>query len=108
MNSGGELNFMETLVAKKIGETWADGKCKTCTCELEQGIPTSKCTAKECFSIFDHPDFNDFVLEKVMLDSQCCPNFERVACKHAGHIYQVSNKWQENRTFALLVWFEPL
>ncbi|XP_016844891.1 hemocytin [Nasonia vitripennis] len=94
MDSSNGLEFLDNLIAKDIGETWEDGKCKTCTCELRDGIPTPNCVTKECLgNIEEHPDFRDFVLERVPVDNACCPLIKRVACKHNAHVYQPGQTW---------------
>ncbi|KAJ8683257.1 hypothetical protein QAD02_019049 [Eretmocerus hayati] len=85
----------EQTLAKKIGETWEEGKCKTCVC-TDRGngsLPLPICSIKECLSSADHPDSRDYVLKTIESKEQCCPIFERVACKEEDKIYQVGDKW---------------
>lgn len=89
MDSSNDLNFSENLVAKKIGDIWEDGNCKTCTCDFKDGMPTPRCVMKDCLKMENHPDINDYVIEGNFLTYECCPNFERVACKDNGKVYQV-------------------
>ena len=89
MDSNNELSFMDNLIAKQVGDVWADGKCKTCICELKNGIPAPACVITECLSIENHPDGHDFVLEEMVLETECCPSFVRIGCKDANHIYEV-------------------
>lgn len=80
----------DNLIAKQIGETWKDGPCVTCTCEeFPDDLPKSSCVTTQCASINSHLDFGDFVLEEKVINDQCCPLIERVACKHHEMIYNV-------------------
>jgi len=79
----------QQVIAKKIGEEWKDGKCKTCVCENSDNGPKTNCLSTECSSMSAHPDINDYVLEEILLDDKCCPIFERTACKWKGNIYNV-------------------
>lgn len=76
-------------VAKKIGEEWKDGKCKSCVCENSNDGPKINCLLTECPSMNTHPDVDDYVLKEVPLDDKCCPIFERTACKWKSKIYNV-------------------
>ncbi|XP_058797462.1 hemocytin [Phymastichus coffea] len=93
MDSSNDLEFNENLVAKQIGDVWLDGLCKTCTCDFNDGVPTSKCVTKDCIKLENHPDANDYVLKSNALESQCCSSFERIACKDDNRVYQVGEKW---------------
>lgn len=77
------------VIAKKIGEEWEDGKCKTCICENSQDGPKPNCVTTECPSMHEHPDINDYILKKIPLDDKCCPIFERSACKDGDKVYDV-------------------
>ena len=84
-----DLSFLEQTLPKKIGEKWRDGKCKTCSCEFIENKPTSQCTTKQCPKIQDHPDINDFVIEEFVFDYECCPVFQKTACRDGEFIYKV-------------------
>lgn len=75
-------------IAKNIGDTWMNGSCETCICELKNDIAEPRCTVKECPKLSEHPDYNVYELEEVP-SSECCKKYKRVACKHDGAIYEV-------------------
>lgn len=81
---------VESMTPKKIGEKWRDGKCTTCSCDIVNYKPMAQCMTKECPKIQDHPDVNDFVLEKVILPYECCPVYQKTACKDNNQVYKVS------------------
>ncbi|XP_014469310.1 PREDICTED: hemocytin isoform X2 [Dinoponera quadriceps] len=82
------------VIAKKIGEEWKDGKCKTCVCENSHDGPQPNCVITECPSAHEHLDVNDYVLKEILLDDKCCPIFERSACKDGDKIYTVGESWR--------------
>ncbi|XP_026667953.1 hemocytin isoform X2 [Ceratina calcarata] len=96
MESENKIEMSEHIVAKKFGEQWMDGKCTSCICEPSEKGPQAKCFTTECLKAVDHPDLADFVMEEVVLEDKCCPNFERTACKDGEKVYQVGDIWQPN------------
>ncbi|EFN85665.1 Hemocytin [Harpegnathos saltator] len=84
------------VTARKIGEEWKDGKCKTCICENLYDGPKSNCMITECPSMYEHPDANDYVWKEILLDDKCCPVFERSACKDEDKIYNIGESWKPN------------
>ncbi|XP_071561739.1 hemocytin [Temnothorax nylanderi] len=92
----------QQVIAKKIGEEWKDGKCKTCVCESSNDGPKANCLFTECSNMSVHPDIDDYVLEEIVLDDKCCPIFERTACKWKSKIYNVGESWKPNAENACL------
>ncbi|XP_043259225.1 hemocytin isoform X1 [Colletes gigas] len=91
-----KIETPEQTVAVQIGEQWMDDVCTSCTCELYNDGPRPKCSTMECLKAKDHPDVFDFVLEEVLMPTECCPHFERSACKDGEKVYNVSEIWQPN------------
>lgn len=77
------------VIAKQVGEEWKDGACKTCVCEDSHDGPKSNCLIAECPSMSTHSDINDYILKEISSDDQCCPTFERTACKDGDKTYNV-------------------
>ncbi|XP_043601962.1 hemocytin isoform X2 [Bombus pyrosoma] len=96
VESESKIEMSEHIVAKKLGEKWMDGKCTSCICEFSETGPTPKCFTTECLKAVDHPDISDFVVEEVLVEDKCCPNFERTACKDGDEIYNTGDVWQPN------------
>ncbi|XP_046603352.1 hemocytin isoform X1 [Neodiprion virginianus] len=92
----GNADTVQIVSPKHLGEKWQDGPCTTCTCEKEADENKSKCVTTECTSIDIHPDVNDFVLEVVQPENQCCPNFKRIACKDQNNTYSIGDVWRPN------------
>ncbi|XP_014235981.1 hemocytin [Trichogramma pretiosum] len=83
--------------AKKIGERWQVDSCESCVCELDhEGAPRIACSKQSCLTELSHPDAEEYALRPVRLDQQCCPDFERVACKHNGATYAPGQVWYPN------------
>ncbi|XP_031828807.2 hemolectin [Nomia melanderi] len=92
-----KLELSEKVIARKIGEQWMEGACTSCTCELsDEGTPKPKCSTTKCLQVADHPDVFDFVVEEVYQKDECCPSFERSACKDGEQVYNVGETWQPN------------
>ena len=96
VESQSKIEMSEHIVAKKLGEQWTDGKCTSCICEPSENGPKPKCFTTECLRAVDHPDISDFVVEEVLAEDRCCPDFERTACKNGDKIYEVGDVWQPN------------
>lgn len=94
VGSENELTTEKTTISKKIGEEWKDGLCKTCRCESSEIGPVAKCTRTVCPNVQNHFDINDYVLEEILLKDQCCPTYERLACKDGDGVYEVGDTWQ--------------
>lgn len=88
------IEMVEHTVPKELGEQWMDGKCTSCICESSEEGPKPKCSVTKCLGVIDHPDISDYVIEEVFIEDQCCPNFERTACKDEDKIYNVGDIWQ--------------
>lgn len=91
-----KIEMTEHIVAKKLGEQWMDGKCTSCICESSEKGPKPTCFTTECLRIMDHPDISDFVVEEILIEDKCCPNFKRTACKDGNKIYNIGEIWQPN------------
>ncbi|XP_046389468.1 hemocytin isoform X2 [Ischnura elegans] len=97
---------------KKVGEVWEDGPCRECVCvEVRggrhwgsakgrgtKGAPRTKvvktsCSSTICPSPEEHPDAEDYQLERVPSPQKCCPDIVRKACLDEGKIYQVGKEW---------------
>ncbi|CAB0034806.1 unnamed protein product [Trichogramma brassicae] len=87
----------KVVSAKKIGERWQVDSCESCVCELNHdGEPRIMCSKQSCLTELSHPDAEEYALRPVRLDQQCCPDLERVACKHNGVTYAPGQVWYPN------------
>ena len=53
--------------------------------------PQASCSVESCDDRQYRRDQANYVLQELRVDGQCCPDFRKVACRHGGNIYQVSN-----------------
>ncbi|XP_011303247.1 hemocytin [Fopius arisanus] len=82
-----------TIIPKKIGEVWTEGLCSECTCEFNHGTPQSHCTTKSCDKPETHPDHDDYILALLEI-GECCPQYQRIACKAGQMVYEIGSTWQ--------------
>ncbi|KAF6208904.1 hypothetical protein GE061_014646, partial [Apolygus lucorum] len=77
---------MENIL-KSTGDTWNDGPCRICECELDGN---SKCTLSTCSP---PPESEHYVYEPEQVNKKCCPIYKRTACKVGTAIYEIGQVW---------------
>ncbi|KAK0088266.1 hypothetical protein PV326_004912 [Microctonus aethiopoides] len=92
------INNKDHIVAMNIGDKWQDGGCTNCICEkLIDGNAKVNCYTTECSQLNYHLDNDEFILEEKIIDNQCCPLIERVACKDQNGVrYEINDSWHLN------------
>ncbi|XP_063975011.1 hemocytin [Diachasmimorpha longicaudata] len=101
-NSTGVKDEKTIIIPKKIGEVWSEGLCRTCACDQTQGSPQYHCTTTLCDDEVVHPDYHDFVLREKDI-GECCPQFERIACKENDAVHEIGSTWQPNEDDACYI-----
>jgi len=89
-----------TLVAKKINETWNDGVCRRCKCyaskptkDCPDKLPHASCSVQRCDNKELIKEQRKYVMMPVQIEGVCCPEYNRVACKDGNSVYQVGQRW---------------
>ncbi|XP_050525527.1 hemocytin [Daktulosphaira vitifoliae] len=91
---GGErkrYNDEKTVDLKQNGDTWEDGPCRTCLCDMNsrKGI----CNKIECPS---SPVSLNYVIIAKFKYGQCCPIYKKEACIYHGKIFNVGSEWSSS------------
>lgn len=82
------LKFIITLFFLKVNDSWEDGPCRSCYCDITstRGI----CNKIECSAPLIS---SDYVIVPHTKYGQCCPSYKKESCIFNGTIYNVGSEW---------------